>query len=78
VFVVKTVLTDGVIYRGHCGRLEIRVEVSRISSHCSSPERSDNAIYKIEDILQDVTSLNKNVSNTEIKGLVKILEPKFN
>lgn len=60
------------------GGLEIRVDVSGISCHCSTPERGDNAIYKIEDIFQDVTSLNKNVSNTEIKGLVKMLEPKFN
>ena len=58
--------------------MEIRVDVSGISCHCSTPERGDNAIYKIEDIFQDVTSLNKNVSNTEIKGLVKMLEPKFN
>jgi metal-dependent amidase/aminoacylase/carboxypeptidase family protein len=52
--------------------LEIRVDVSGISCHCSAPERGDNAIYKIEDIFQDVSSLNKYVSNSEIKGQVKI------
>ena len=79
-FVVSTEPTDGGIYRGHRGRMEIRVDVSGISCHGSAPERGDNAIYKMADILKEVKALNENGCNKEdsIKGLVKMLEPEFN
>ena len=79
-FVISTEPTDGGIYRGHRGRMEIRVDVKGISCHGSAPERGDNAIYKMADILQDVRALNENDAEegTEIKGLVKMLDPKFN
>lgn len=57
-FVVITEPTDGNIYRGQRGRMEIRVEVQGISCHGSAPERGDNAIYKMADILQEVRLLN--------------------
>lgn len=57
-FVVITEPTDGHIYRGQRGRMEIRVEVRGISCHGSAPERGDNAIYKMADILQEVRVLN--------------------
>ena len=79
-FVISTEPTDGGIYRGHRGRMEIRVDVKGVSCHGSAPERGDNAIYKMADILQDVRALNENDANedTEIKGLVKMLDPKYN
>ncbi|MCI2058583.1 MAG: YgeY family selenium metabolism-linked hydrolase [Oscillibacter sp.] len=79
-FVISTEPTDGGIYRGHRGRMEIRVDVHGVSCHGSAPERGDNAIYKMADILQDVRSLNENddADTTEIKGLVKMLNPKYN
>ena len=79
-FVVSTEPTDGGIYRGHRGRMEIRVDVKGISCHGSAPERGDNAIYKMADILQDVRALHENGCGPEdeIKGLVKMLEPEFN
>ena len=79
-FVVSTEPTDGGIYRGHRGRMEIRVDVRGVSCHGSAPERGDNAIYKMADILQEVKALNENdcADGTEIKGLVKMLDPKFN
>ncbi|MEZ4509075.1 MAG: YgeY family selenium metabolism-linked hydrolase, partial [Eubacteriales bacterium] len=79
-FVVSTEPTDGGIYRGHRGRMEIRVDVTGISCHGSAPERGDNAIYKMADILKDVEALNANGCEDKdaIKGLVKMLEPKFN
>ena len=79
-FVISTEPTDGGIYRGHRGRMEIRVDVKGVSCHGSAPERGDNAIYKMADILQDVRALNENddADETEIKGLVKMLNPKFN
>ena len=79
-FVISTEPTDGGIYRGHRGRMEIRVDVKGVSCHGSAPERGDNAIYKMADILQDVRALNENddADGTEIKGLVKRLNPKYN
>ena len=79
-FVVSTEPTDGGIYRGHRGRMEIRVDVKGISCHGSAPERGDNAIYKMADILKDVEALNANgaADSDTIKGLVKMLDPKFN
>jgi len=79
-FVISTEPTDGGIYRGHRGRMEIRVDVKGVSCHGSAPERGDNAIYKMADIVQNVRALNENgcEDGTEIKGLVKMLDPKFN
>lgn len=79
-FVVSTEPTDGGIYRGQRGRMEIRIDVQGVSCHGSAPERGDNAIYKMADILQNVRSLNENdaADSTEIKGLVKMLDEKYN
>ena len=79
-FVVSSEPTDGGIYRGQRGRMEIRIDVKGVSCHGSAPERGDNAIYKMADILQDVRALNENdaADGTEIKGLVKMLDEKYN
>ena len=79
-FVVSTEPTDGGIYRGQRGRMEIRIDVKGVSCHGSAPERGDNAIYKMADILQDIRALNENdaADTTEIKGLVKMLDEKYN
>ena len=77
-FVVSSEPTDGGIYRGQRGRMEIRVDVKGISCHGSAPERGDNAIYKMADILCDIRALNENDANQEIKGLVKMLDEKYN
>ncbi len=78
-FVVSTEPTDGGIYRGQRGRMEIRVDVKGISCHGSAPERGDNAIYKMADILQDVRALNENSADDKhVSGLVKMLESKYN
>ena len=79
-FVVSTEPTDGGIYRGQRGRMEIRIDVKGVSCHGSAPERGDNAIYKMADILQDVRALNENdaADDKEVKGLVKMLDAKYN
>lgn len=79
-FVVSTEPTDGGIYRGQRGRMEIRIDVKGVSCHGSAPERGSNAIYKMADIIADVRSLNNNGcdEDTDIKGLVKMLSPKYN
>ena len=79
-FVVSTEPTDGGIYRGQRGRMEIRIDVTGVSCHGSAPERGDNAIYKMADILQEVRALNENdaADDKEVKGLVKMLDEKYN
>ena len=79
-FVVSTEPTDGGIYRGQRGRMEIRVDVKGTSCHGSAPERGDNAIYKMADILQDIRALNENDAEEqhEILGLAKMLMPTYN
>ena len=75
-FVVITEPTNGNIYRGQRGRMEIRVEVKGISCHGSAPERGDNAIYKMSDILQEVRMLNDNLHYDEFlgKGTITVSE----
>lgn len=79
-FVVSTEPTDGGIYRGQRGRMEIRVDVQGVSCHGSAPERGDNAIYKMAEILENIRDLNENDASDdqEIKGLVKMLDKKYN
>jgi putative selenium metabolism hydrolase len=67
-FVVSTEATDNGIYRGHRGRMEIRVEVAGISCHGSAPERGDNAIYKMADILLDIRDLNDKLLDNDFLG----------
>lgn len=67
-FVVSTEPTNGNLYRGHRGRMEIRVDVYGRASHGSAPERGDNAIYKMADILQEVRDLNGKLAYDEFLG----------
>jgi putative selenium metabolism hydrolase len=67
-FVVITEPTNGNIYRGHRGRMEIRVDVQGISCHGSAPERGDNAIYKMAEILLEVKDLNNRLKHDDFLG----------
>lgn len=67
-FVVSTEPTSCRVYRGHRGRMEIRVDVLGRASHGSAPERGDNAIYKMADILQEVRELNNHLKDDPFLG----------
>jgi putative selenium metabolism hydrolase len=67
-FVVSTEPTDGGIYRGQRGRMEIRVEVKGVSCHGSAPERGDNAIYKISEIILELRDLNERLAADPFLG----------
>ena len=78
-FVISTEPTDGGIYRGHRGRMEIRVDMHGVSCHGSAPERGDNAIHKMAEVIENVRDLNENAADDEhIHGLAKMLDPKYN
>jgi putative selenium metabolism hydrolase len=66
------------IYRGHRGRLEIKVKTEGISCHGSAPERGENAIYKMAPIIQEIEQLHTRLRNDTFlgKGSVTIAEVK--
>lgn len=67
-FVVSTEPTDGGIYRGQRGRMEIRVDVRGVSCHGSAPERGDNAIFRMGRILNELEDLSKNLKDDPFLG----------
>ena len=67
-FVVSTEPTDGGIYRGQRGRMEIRVDVKGVSSHGSAPERGDNAIFKMGHILGELEELHTRLADDAFLG----------
>ncbi|HME46504.1 MAG TPA: YgeY family selenium metabolism-linked hydrolase [Syntrophorhabdales bacterium] len=67
-FVVSTEPTDGGIYRGQRGRMEIKVKVSGLSAHGSAPERGDNAIYKMGRILGEIEALHGRLQTDPFLG----------
>jgi len=75
-FVISTEPTNLNIYRGHRGRMEIRVTFNGISSHGSAPERGDNAIYKASRCALEVEKLHERLAFDEFlgKGSVTISE----
>lgn len=67
-FVVITEPTSCRIYRGHRGRMEIKVSTGGISCHGSAPERGDNAIFKMAPILQDLEQLHPKLKDDPFLG----------
>jgi putative selenium metabolism hydrolase len=74
--VVITEPTNLNIYRGHRGRMEIRVEAKGRSCHGSAPERGDNAIYKIARLALEIEKLNGRLRKDPFlgKGTVTVTE----
>jgi len=75
-FVVITEPTSLNIYRGHRGRMEIKVTTHGISCHGSAPERGDNAIFKMAPILSELKELNDKLLYNDFlgKGTVTVSE----
>ncbi len=67
-FVVITEPTSCRIYRGHRGRMEIKVSTHGISCHGSAPERGDNAIFKMAPILLELKELNNRLTYDPFLG----------
>ncbi|HQG28262.1 MAG TPA: YgeY family selenium metabolism-linked hydrolase [Candidatus Ozemobacteraceae bacterium] len=45
------------IYRGHRGRVELKVTTKGRTCHASAPERGDNAIYKMTPIIDEISKM---------------------
>lgn len=67
-FVLSTEPTSCTITRGQRGRMEIKVSVSGTSSHGSAPERGDNAIFKMGEILNEVKELHHRLGDDPFLG----------
>ncbi|MBU1145830.1 MAG: YgeY family selenium metabolism-linked hydrolase [Firmicutes bacterium] len=67
-FVVITEPTSCNIYRGHRGRMEIKVSTYGISCHGSAPERGDNAIFKMAPILIELQQLHRELKDNAFLG----------
>jgi putative selenium metabolism hydrolase len=79
-YVISTEPTNLNIYRGHRGRMEMRVTFKGISCHGSAPERGDNAIYKAARAALEIEKLNSHLKHDDFlgKGSVTISEFKSN
>lgn len=66
--VILTEPTDCNIYRGHRGRMEIKVTTQGVSCHGSAPERGVNAIYKMAEIISDLKDLNSHLISDDFLG----------
>jgi putative selenium metabolism hydrolase len=55
--VIVTEPTGGRIYRGQRGRMEIEIEVRGVSAHGSAPERGQNAIYRMTEVVRGIQQM---------------------
>ena len=67
-FVVITEPTDLKVYRGHRGRMEMKVVTKGRSCHASAPERGDNAVVKMSAIVKEITGLDKRLKKDKFLG----------
>ncbi|MCG2726377.1 MAG: YgeY family selenium metabolism-linked hydrolase [Elusimicrobia bacterium] len=67
-YVILTEPTNLAVYRGHRGRMEMKVIVKGKSCHASAPERGDNAVIKMTTIAQEITALNKKLKKDKFLG----------
>lgn len=56
------------IYRGHRGRIELKITVPGKSCHASAPERGINAVYRAAPIIQGIEALNEKLPTHEFLG----------
>lgn len=75
-FAISTEPTNLNIYRGHRGRMEMRVSFRGVSCHGSAPERGKNAIYMASRACLEIEKLNERIKNDEFlgKGTITVTE----
>jgi putative selenium metabolism hydrolase len=56
------------VYRGHRGRMEMKVTTKGLSAHASAPERGVNAVTAMAPIVLDITSLNSRLATDAFLG----------
>ncbi|MBI4865345.1 MAG: YgeY family selenium metabolism-linked hydrolase [Candidatus Wallbacteria bacterium] len=67
-FMVLTEATDMKVYRGHRGRVELKVVTKGRSCHASCPPRGVNAIYRMTKIIDQIAKLDKKLKSPGFLG----------
>ena len=71
-FVVIGEPTKMLTYRGHKGRLEMKVTAKGVSAHAASNHLGDNAIYKLLPIIEGIRDLEPQLGDHDFLGHGKI------
>lgn len=67
-FVVVGEPTRMKVYRGHIGRVEMKVVAKGKSAHAASNYLGDNAIYKLQPIIEAISEMQPKLGNHEVLG----------
>jgi len=67
-YVVLGECTNLDIYRGHRGRMEIKIVTKGVSCHASAPSRGDNAIYKMMPIVKGIEDMQPKLKDDKFLG----------
>lgn len=75
-FAISTEPTNLNIYRGHRGRMEMKVYFRGVSCHGSAPERGHNAAYDASKFCVEIEKLNERIKNDDFlgKGTIAVSE----
>jgi len=65
------------IYRGHRGRVELKVTTKGRTCHASAPERGDNAIYKMTPIIDEISKMSHMFKDDPFLGKGSIVVSKI-
>lgn len=76
-FVVVGEPTKMRIYRGHRGRVEMKVTTKGRTCHASAPERGDNAVYKMTPIIQEISTMSHMFKDDAFLGKGSIVVSKI-
>lgn len=71
-YVVIGEATQTRVYRGHKGRVELKVVAKGRSAHAASSELGENAIYKLLPVIADVRDMGPHLGNHPFLGRGKI------
>jgi len=65
------------IYRGHRGRVELKVTTKGRTCHASAPERGDNAVYKMMPIVEEISKMSHMFKDDPFLGKGSIVVSKI-
>lgn len=60
--------TNGQVFRGHRGRIEVLVRTRGSSCHASAPDRGHNPVYDLAPVIAEVEALNTRLGHDEFLG----------
>ncbi|HNV69922.1 MAG TPA: YgeY family selenium metabolism-linked hydrolase [Candidatus Ozemobacteraceae bacterium] len=65
------------IYRGHRGRVELKVTTKGRTCHASAPERGENAVYKMVPIIKEISEMSHMFKNDAFLGKGSVVVSKI-